>query len=104
MSTEGIEAPRKSTNPGIHIYTGGPSEFDLLIDTMKREMQDKILVALFEDPRPLASILLCTRETRGASFFLVTDKIMTSPTDIKHEAVVTLTVEFREKAYPDVRT
>jgi hypothetical protein len=77
---------------GIHIHTGGPSEFDLLIDTMKREMQEKILEALLDDPRPLASILLNNR------------KIMDSPHDIKHEAVITLTVEFREKVYPDVRT
>jgi len=89
MSTEGIEAPRKSTNAGIRVHTGGPSDFDLLIDTMKREMQEKILVAMVDDPRPLASLFLTNR------------KIMTSPIDIRHEAVITLTVEFREKDRPN---
>ena len=98
MSTEGIDAPRRSSDPyrevgmdqpHLRVHTGGPTEFDLLIDTLKREMQEKILVAMVDDPRPLASIFLTTRE------------IMTSPTDIRHEAVITLTVEFREKDRPN---
>jgi len=98
MSTDGIEASRRSSDPyrevgmdqpHLRVHTGGPTEFDLLIDTMKQEMKEKILEALLDDPRPLARIFLTTRE------------IMTSPTDIKHQAVITLTVGFRKKDYPD---
>ena len=89
MSTEGIEAPRKSTNAGIRVHTGGPSEFDLLIDTMKQEIKEAVLVAMVDDPRPLASIFLTAR------------RVMDSPTDLRHQAVVTLTVEFREKDRPN---
>ena len=98
MSTEGIEAPRRSsdpyrevgtsTNAGIRVHTGGPTEFDLLIDTMKQEMKEAILGAMVEDRRPLEEIYLETR------------KVMDSPTDIRHQAVITLTVEFCEKVYP----
>ena len=97
MSTEGIEASRRSSDPyrevgmdqpHLRVHTGGPTEFDLLIDTMKQEMKEAILGAMVEDRRPLEEIYLETR------------KVMDSPTDIRHQAVITLTVEFCEKVYP----
>lgn len=98
MSTEGIEAPRRSSDPyrevgvdqpHLRVHTGGPSDFDILIATMKQEMQAKVLEAMLEDPRPLASLFLTAR------------RVMDSPIDIKHEAVITLTVEFRKKDRPN---
>ena len=89
MSTEGIEAPRKSTNAGIRVHTGGPSDFDLLIDTMKQEMKEAALVAMVDDRRPLEEL------------YLQTCKVMDSPTDIRHQAVIRLTVGFRKKDRPN---
>ena len=98
MSTDGIEAPRRSSDPyrevgmdqpHLRIHTGGPTEFDLLIDTMKQEMKEAVLMAMFDDRRPLEELYLETR------------KVMTNPRDTTHDAVIRLTVGFRKKDRPN---
>jgi hypothetical protein len=98
MSTDGIEASRRSSGPyrevgmdqpRLRVHTGGPTEFDLLIDTLKQEMKEAVLVAMVDDRRPLEEL------------YLQTCKVMTNPRDTTHEAVIRLTVGFRKKDRPN---
>lgn len=69
----------------ITIQTGGPSEFDYLIDTMKNEIKEAVAKELILGDRPIEDI------------FLAPSKSMTTDANPDYHAVIRLTVEFRKR-------